>query len=52
MAGQSQVEASEVELHSSSTDCWIVVNGEVWDVTEFLVDHPGGANGKFLSQNL
>ncbi len=23
-------------------DCWVVVNGEVLDVTKFLPDHPGG----------
>ena len=32
----------EVAKHTSGTDCWVVVNGEVLDVTSFLADHPGG----------
>lgn len=33
---------SEVAKHSSPSDCWIALNGEVLDVTSFLQDHPGG----------
>jgi len=32
----------EVAKHKTATDCWVVVNGEVLDVTKFLPDHPGG----------
>merc|ERR1719335_1303660 len=32
----------EVAKHTSKTDCWVVVNGEVLDVTSFLSQHPGG----------
>jgi len=32
----------EVKKHDKETDCWIVVNGEVIDVTSFLNKHPGG----------
>merc|ERR1719145_378928 len=28
--------------HTTKTDCWVVVNGEVLDVTKFLGEHPGG----------
>ena len=28
--------------HTTKDDCWVVVNGEVLDVTNFLPDHPGG----------
>merc|ERR1712013_392223 len=28
--------------HTTKQDCWVVVNGEVLDVTKFLSDHPGG----------
>merc|ERR1719413_153682 len=32
----------EVAKHTSKTDCWVVVNGQVLDVTKFLSEHPGG----------
>ena len=33
----------EVAQHSSKGDCWVVVQGGVYDVTNFLTTHPGGA---------
>jgi cytochrome b involved in lipid metabolism len=33
---------AEVGKHKTATDCWVVANGLVLDVTEFLPDHPGG----------
>merc|ERR1712217_546369 len=32
----------EVAKHTSKTDCWVVVSGQVLDVTKFLGEHPGG----------
>ena len=32
----------EVQKHSSEKDCWVILNDNVYDVTEFLPDHPGG----------
>jgi len=32
----------DVAKHNKETDCWVVVNGQVLDVTSFLKDHPGG----------
>jgi len=32
----------EVAKHTTKADCWVVVNGEVLDVTKFLSEHPGG----------
>ena len=36
--------ATEVLKHSTATDCWSVVKGEVYDLTTYVKDHPGGAN--------
>jgi cytochrome b involved in lipid metabolism len=33
---------AEVGKHTTEKDCWLVVNGEVLDVTSFLDKHPGG----------
>ncbi|KAI1797745.1 FMN-dependent dehydrogenase-domain-containing protein [Ganoderma leucocontextum] len=32
----------EVSKHNSSSSCWVVIGSKVYDVTEFLPDHPGG----------
>lgn len=33
----------EVAKHSSARDCWLVIDGDVYDCTEFAARHPGGA---------
>merc|ERR1719450_719221 len=42
VAGGGGYTLEEVAKHTTKTDCWVVVNGEVLDVTSFLKDHPGG----------
>ncbi len=32
----------EIAKHNSENDCWVILNDSVYDVTEFLPDHPGG----------
>lgn len=32
----------EVKKHNKDTDCWVILHGQVYDVTRFLNDHPGG----------
>lgn len=39
---KSSVTVGQFKKHSSENDCWIVVNGDVWDITEFIPSHPGG----------
>ncbi|KAG8631048.1 hypothetical protein KVT40_000188 [Elsinoe batatas] len=34
----------EISKHSTADDCWIVVDGAVWDLSEFAPNHPGGAH--------
>jgi predicted heme/steroid binding protein len=33
---------ADVAKHNTDKDCWVVVNGQVLDVTKFLPKHPGG----------
>ncbi|KAJ5094701.1 hypothetical protein N7456_010562 [Penicillium angulare] len=44
MATGKLLSAKEISGHRSPEDCWIVVNDQVWDMTDFLDEHPGGPN--------
>ncbi len=33
---------ADVEKHNSDTDCWMAVDGSVYDVSNFVDQHPGG----------
>ncbi|KAL8564637.1 hypothetical protein ACOMHN_032193 [Nucella lapillus] len=35
---------NDVAEHCDVTDCWIIVEEKVYDVTKFLEEHPGGAD--------
>ena len=38
----------EVAKHNTDKDCWVAVNGDVLNVTDFLRDHPGGKKAIML----
>ena len=38
----------EVAKHNKKNDCWVIVDGQVLDVTNFLPDHPGGEKAILL----
>jgi len=40
--GMSAYTLADVAKHTTKSDCWVVVNGQVLDVTNFLSEHPGG----------
>lgn len=39
---------ADLSKHNSPTDCWIAVSGKVYNVTDFLGDHPGGKKAILL----
>lgn len=33
---------ADVQKHTTANDCWLVIDGGVYDVTKFVPQHPGG----------
>lgn len=34
--------SEDLAAHATRSSCWVTRNGKVYDVTSFIVDHPGG----------
>jgi L-lactate dehydrogenase (cytochrome) len=43
MVDQKLLSTQQVSEHKTPEDCWIVVDNQVWDVSDFLDEHPGGS---------
>lgn len=43
-AERPKIHGSEIAKHNSDEDCWVVIKGRAYDVTEFKEDHPGGSS--------
>ena len=39
---QGSVSAVALEEHNVAEDCWLVLYGNVYDLTEYALEHPGG----------
>lgn len=48
MEAPRRLSPDDVAMHNTPDDCWITLNGLVYDVTQYLPRHPGGA-GMFES---
>lgn len=35
--------ANQLVNHNSSEDCWLLIDGKIYDVTSYIYSHPGGA---------
>ncbi len=42
------ISSEEVAKHNKEDDCWVIIGGEVYDVSKFLPDHPGGKKAILL----
>jgi L-lactate dehydrogenase (cytochrome) len=40
---KAPIHRDDVAKHNAAEDCWVVLNGQAYDMTDFLEDHPGGA---------
>jgi L-lactate dehydrogenase (cytochrome) len=43
------ISMQEVERHNTPDDCWVVLNGSVYDLSAFQKEHPGGS--KIITDN-
>jgi cytochrome b involved in lipid metabolism len=39
---KSSFSMNDVAKHNNQNDCWIVIDGKVYDVTSYIESHPGG----------
>ncbi|MCJ1225266.1 hypothetical protein MMC12_001915 [Toensbergia leucococca] len=39
-----KLQGNEVAKHNSDKDCWVVIHGRAYDLTDFKEEHPGGKN--------
>lgn len=37
-----EITVDEIEAANSTEKLWIIIHGNVYDVTEFKIEHPGG----------
>ncbi|RMZ87788.1 hypothetical protein DV736_g4983, partial [Chaetothyriales sp. CBS 134916] len=40
--GCSIIKSEEIARHTSLSSCWIIIKGQVYDITDYLPRHPGG----------
>lgn len=38
----SGISLEELQTHNSETDCWVVFESKVYDITDYIPRHPGG----------
>jgi len=40
--GERKVRRAEVSQHNTFEDCWVIIRGKVYDISEWKYHHPGG----------
>ena len=43
-----KIPLSEIEKHNKENDCWVILYDKVYDLTEFINEHPGGKDSIML----
>lgn len=47
MGKETLLSVEDISKHNSPEDCWVVVDGKVWDLTEFAPEHPGAPDSMY-----
>lgn len=50
-APQTLLSHEEIKKHGSVDDCWVILHSKVYDVTDFVKEHPGGAGGMHVHES-
>jgi cytochrome b involved in lipid metabolism len=43
-----KISPREVYKHNTEKDCWVIIHDKVYDLTDFLKEHPGGKQAILL----
>lgn len=43
MSAETEYSAKDVAAHKGKADAWMVINGDVYDLTKYVEEHPGGS---------
>ena len=44
MEAPRKISTDEVKLHNTFGDCWLIIRGKVYDVSQYMERHPGGVD--------
>jgi len=47
-----KVTVANITKHATAEDCWILINGKVYDLTKFAPNHPGGPDSTASMETL
>ena len=48
VSGVKLFSKEDVAKHNKENDCWVILFDKVYDVTNFMADHPGGKDAIML----
>ena len=49
---QKKWDGQEVAKHNNKDDCWVIIHGRAYDVTEFMPEHPGTVSRHLIQTKL
>ena len=41
--GSALYRRADVLMHAKASDCWVIIDNKVYNITRFLTSHPGGS---------